>query len=213
MTAALHFPFLTYQWERPSQGGQFCASQRAARDGATIVRNIDSFCQAAEIATPTGKTASVIDKAHFSVTCDTETAKLWVHWLEPSQSVSGGKEYYMHCIKKAFLRPDDERDTSLVDMRKMLQNILWYAVTKRLAKIKTAIKALDRKRKEGHKVAMDTLHARTLVADSDDPRKKRTADLLEAKSTKGGQEVMEGNALGEPDSGKTFPSNKKQRLY
>jgi hypothetical protein len=170
---------------------------------------MNSFCQAAEMATPTWKKASVIDKAHFSLTCDTETAQLWVHWLEPSQSAPGEHEYYMHCSKKAFLRPDDKRDTSLMDMRKMLRNILWYAVTKRLARIKTTIKALQHKQQQELGYAKDALRDRLLVADSDDPRKKRSARSLEPESTEEDEEMMEGEFGEQPHSEEVLLPRKK----
>ena len=48
----------------------------------------------------------------------------------------------MELISQAFLRPLTPRDTGMVDMRKMLRNILEYAVSERLDKIKAAISNL-----------------------------------------------------------------------
>jgi hypothetical protein len=173
---------------------------------------MNSFCQAAEMATPTWKKASIIDKAHFSLTCDTETAQLWVHWLEPSQSMPDEYGYYMHCIKKAFLRPDDKRDTSLMDMRKMLRNILWYAVTKRLARIKTTIKALQHKEQEELRYARDALRNHLLIAYPDDPHKKRSSSSLEPESTEEDEEMMEGEIDEQQRSGEVLSPRKKQRI-
>lgn len=83
---------------------------------------------------------SVVDTAHFLLTTDTDSEKLWVHWLEKREDA--GADYHMELISQAFLRPLTPRDTGMVDMRKMLRNILGYAVSERLDKIKAAISSL-----------------------------------------------------------------------
>lgn len=85
-------------------------------------------------------TPSIVDMAHFSLTTDTDSAKLWVHWLETKDD--GGVDHHMELISQAFLRPLTPRDTGMVDMRKMLRNILEYAVSARLDNIKAAIASL-----------------------------------------------------------------------
>jgi hypothetical protein len=95
------------------------------------VRSLQDFYQTAQ------RTPSMVDVAHFSLTTDTDSAKLWVHWLENNKD--GGVDYHMELVSQAFLRPLTPRDTGMVDMRKMLRNILDYAVTTRLDNIKAAI--------------------------------------------------------------------------
>ncbi|PVH96089.1 hypothetical protein DM02DRAFT_570094, partial [Periconia macrospinosa] len=131
-TSHLHFPFLTCQWKSQKSGeGHYHASLQGARDGAAIVRNLHDFYRSAQHVT------SIVDTAHFSLTTDTNSAKLWVHWLENAED--RGADYHMELISQAFLRPLTPRDTGMVDMRKMLRNILEYAVTERLNNIKDAI--------------------------------------------------------------------------
>jgi hypothetical protein len=131
----MHFPFLTCQWKCQEGGTHNQATRQGARDGAAIVRSLDCFYQAA------GLTACVVDKAHFSLTTDTRTVLLWVHWSDTNQGAAK-PSYYMLQIAQAFLRPNTPRDTSMKDMRKMLRNILKYALSTRLHNIKAAITKL-----------------------------------------------------------------------
>lgn len=98
------------------------------------MRNLHDFYRSAHDVT------SIVDTAHFSLTTDTDSAKLWVHWLENAED--RGADYHMELISQAFLRPLTPRDTGMVDMRKMLRNIFEYAVTERLNNIKAAISSL-----------------------------------------------------------------------
>jgi hypothetical protein len=119
--------------------------------------------------------------------------------------------------QEGILRPDDKRDTSLMDMRKMLRNILWYAVTKRLAKIKTVIKSLQHKQQEEVRYAKDALRNRLLIAYPDDPHKKRSSSSLEPESIEEDEEMMDEKMMeGEIDeqqrSGEILSPRKKQRI-
>jgi hypothetical protein len=95
------------------------------------VRSLHDFYRTAQ------HTPLIVDTTHFSLTTDTDSAKLWVHWLETKEE--GGADYHMELISQAFLRPLTPRDTGMADMRKMLRNILEYAVSARLDSIKAAI--------------------------------------------------------------------------
>jgi hypothetical protein len=133
LSGKLHFPFLTCQWK--SQSGSethYHASLQGARDGATIVRYLYEFYASA------GCTPSDIDTCHFSITCDTLTAILFVHWRQINPADGTSIQYCMKKIAQAFLDPMDG-DAQLTDMRKYLRNILDFAVTSRLDKIKAAI--------------------------------------------------------------------------
>jgi hypothetical protein len=135
LTTQLHFPFLSCQWKSQKGGEGHChASLQGARVGAAIVRSLLDLCQTAQ------HTPSIVDTAHFSLTTETDTAKLWVHWLESRED--GGADYHMELINQAFWRPLTPRDTGMIDMRKMLRNILEYAVSTRLDNIKAAIASL-----------------------------------------------------------------------
>ncbi|KAF2800535.1 hypothetical protein K505DRAFT_228580 [Melanomma pulvis-pyrius CBS 109.77] len=135
LTTQLHFPFLTCQWKSQKSGeGHYHASLQGARDGAAIVRSLHDFYRTAQ------HSPSIVDTAHFSLTTDTDIVKLWVHWLETNEN--GGADYHMELVNQAFLRPLTPRDTGMVDMRKMLRNILEYAVGARLHNIKAAIASL-----------------------------------------------------------------------
>ncbi|KAF2000487.1 hypothetical protein P154DRAFT_434731 [Amniculicola lignicola CBS 123094] len=135
LTTQLHFPFLTCQWKSQKSGeGHYHASLQGARDGAAIVRSLHDFYRTAQHTPP------IVDTAHFSLTTDTDSVKLWVHWVETKED--GGADYHMELISQAFLRPLTPRDTGMVDMRKMLRNILEYAVGARLDNIKAAIASL-----------------------------------------------------------------------
>jgi hypothetical protein len=135
LTTQLHFPFLTCQWKSQKSGeGHYHASLQGARDGAAIARNLYDLYQTAQ------HEPSIVDTTHFSLTTDTDTAKLWVHWLKAKED--GGTDHHMELISQAFLRPLTSKDTSMVDMRKMLRNILESAVSARLDSIRTAIASL-----------------------------------------------------------------------
>jgi hypothetical protein len=133
LSGKLHFPFLTCQWK--SQSGSethYHASLQGARDGATIVRYLYEFYAS------TGCSPSNIDTCHFSITCDTLTAILFVHWRQINPADGSSIQYCMKKIAQAFLDPMDG-DEQLTNMRKYMRNILDFAVTTRLNKIKAAI--------------------------------------------------------------------------
>jgi hypothetical protein len=129
------FPFLTAQWKCQSGEGHYRAAQQAARDGATISRNLDCFF------TDANYPATVVDTAHFSLTTDSDSVKLWVHWIDKDSAAA--PLYRMRCIKQAFLQMHDDDDIGMKDMRMMLLNILEYANGERLDRIKDAITKLS----------------------------------------------------------------------
>ncbi|KAF2787137.1 hypothetical protein K505DRAFT_367608 [Melanomma pulvis-pyrius CBS 109.77] len=67
------------------------ASLQGAHDGATIVRYLYEFDASA------GCMPSDIDTCHFSVTCDTLTAYLFVHWRQIDPADGSSIQY---CVKK-----------------------------------------------------------------------------------------------------------------
>ena len=54
------------------------------------MRNLYDFYRSAQ------HVPSVVDTAHFSLTTDTDSAKLWVHWLEKREDA--GVDYHMELI-------------------------------------------------------------------------------------------------------------------
>lgn len=97
---------------------------QGTRDGTCIANYLHEFY------TDVGRIPSVVDTCHFSATCDMETIKLWVHWREEED---GQVDHYMKCIKRAFLEItiDDESMNLFIATRKMLRNILDYAMNER----------------------------------------------------------------------------------
>ncbi|KAF2254224.1 hypothetical protein BU26DRAFT_558934 [Trematosphaeria pertusa] len=133
LTSSVHFPFLSCQW-KSSKKTQNEAMLQAARDGSTISNYLHDFFTAA------GHEPSLIDTSHFSLTCDMNTVHLWVHWRQEE----GDVKHFMKIIGQAFLRDiDDDGNPQLVKIRKMLRNLLDYAVGARLQKIRSAIPDLE----------------------------------------------------------------------
>jgi hypothetical protein len=81
-----------------------------------------------------GDLPSASDTCHFSITTDTATGFIWVHWKEGGDK--GGFRHYMEYIHEFSLRHQDQVATA----RQLLCNIINHAVGPRLEKIKAAIK-------------------------------------------------------------------------
>jgi hypothetical protein len=102
-----------------------------------------------------GRTRSVVDTHHWSLTCDMNTAKLFCHWLQISNA--GERTFHMKLVDEALLRnPKDTENAGMADFRRILRNILDYAIGDRRQMIKDAIPGLKdtlalRKRKRPSK--------------------------------------------------------------
>jgi hypothetical protein len=66
------------------------------------MRSLHDFYQTAKNA------PSIVETAHFSLTIDTDSAELWVHWLETK--VDGGADHHTELIMQALLEAADTRD-------------------------------------------------------------------------------------------------------
>jgi hypothetical protein len=139
VSSALLFPFLTCQWKsaKGSQG-HWHAQRQSARDGAAIVNYLHAFYAEAGIA------PSFVDTCHWSLTCDTQTVSLYLHWRTEE---AGNVTHHMRKVEQEFLRAlDDEENVGMVKFRHRLRNILDYAVGARLDNIKAAIPAVKQAR-------------------------------------------------------------------
>lgn len=128
-------PFLTAQY-KSAEGSMAKAERQTARDGVAINNYMHSLLQRANMP------LSPIDVQHWSATVDHEDMLLWVHWVEEDQQ--GRLQYYMKKIHKASLgskRPGDE-GAGMAEMRAHLRNILEYAQTRRVQRIKEIITAI-----------------------------------------------------------------------
>ncbi|KAF2647979.1 hypothetical protein K491DRAFT_685068 [Lophiostoma macrostomum CBS 122681] len=123
----IHFPWFTSQWTTSTGEPHDMAILRGARDGACIVNYLHEYYETAY-----KRPATPLEAHHISFTTDVATFRIWVHWREEDQSAS---HHYMKCILKGFL--SDERDVSAV--RRILDNLLTYAVGYRLRSIKDAL--------------------------------------------------------------------------
>jgi hypothetical protein len=132
----LSFPWLTAQWKSQKHGqSQYQAKHQAARDGAAIVTYLVGFYKDAG-----EETLDVVKTCHFSLTCDKETVKLWVHWLEVERHQNKDvKMYYMECIEMAHVPLAND----VWKIRRDLHNLLDYALAERLTAIKNAIPKLS----------------------------------------------------------------------
>jgi hypothetical protein len=88
-----------------------------------------------------GHEPTVVEPAHFSITCDTKSVKLWVHWLDKEEE-NAPAHCYMQCIAKPRMIPGFEDDKAILHMRNALRNILDYSLDKRLKNIKDTIAKL-----------------------------------------------------------------------
>ncbi|KAF2123679.1 hypothetical protein P153DRAFT_371493 [Dothidotthia symphoricarpi CBS 119687] len=136
LTPDLHFPFLTCQWKSAKgRDKHWHAMHQSARDGAAIINHLHAFY------TEAGISPSVVDTCHFSLTCDFESAYLFVHWREDDQAKS--PTYHMKKIEQSFLRDlHDPNNPTMVCLRGRLRNILDFALGPRLDRIKATIPIL-----------------------------------------------------------------------
>jgi len=142
VAATTHFPFLTCQWKcGDGDEGHPHATLQGARDGACIVNYNHAFLEAS------GLPPSVVDTCHFSVTCDMESVKLWVHWRA---STAGEVEHHMKRIGFYVIRDDqgDPENPGVKPFRARLRNILEWAQGPRLARFHSAIARLTNDRQQ-----------------------------------------------------------------
>lgn len=131
-------PFLTAQFKRSIGGeGMLQAKLQSARDGASVNNYLHKLYTNAGQPNP-----SMVDTCHFSVTCDFDTARLWVHFRLDG---SAGPFYHMAHVAKTWLEGEDERPqgqqsaSDLELFRKYIRNIYDYALETRLDRIKQAV--------------------------------------------------------------------------
>ncbi|KAH8730348.1 hypothetical protein GQ44DRAFT_700175 [Phaeosphaeriaceae sp. PMI808] len=129
--ADTHFPFLTAQWKAAISGeNQIHASLQAARDGAVIVNYMHHFYA---LAYPS-RQPTQIETCHFSVTTEGYTIMVWIHWREVN-SEDGEVYYRMEPVETARMNEIGD----LHEVRKLLHNLVDYAMGERVRSIKEAL--------------------------------------------------------------------------
>lgn len=125
-------PFLTAQLKTLLGDGLLIAKYQAARDGSAMCEYLHRLFTRGKVE------FSAVDTCHWSVTCDTDTVRLYVHWHE------AGPRYHMKELDRAPLKPswEDPENKSLRRMRDRLRNIQEHAVKGRLQRIKTALETV-----------------------------------------------------------------------
>ena len=144
LTPYLHFPFLTSQWKSPNSNQNHAhAHNQAGRDGAVIVNHLHEFYSVSR-----GRACEpgIVETCHFSLTCDLLNGNIFVHWRE--QDV-----HRMELVYEFSLRKEAEVESA----RRMLWNIMDYAVEERLQSIKAAIPAFARNRQQVQPAAESTI--------------------------------------------------------
>lgn len=128
---ATSYPFLFAQWTSQAAGGnQFQAANQAASGGAALLSNMHKLLAA------TADTSSLTedDRTYlntiFSVTTDSETVHIYVHW---SESIPGTSDwsYEMSIVKRVMLDCPD----MFPAMQRMVNNIIDWALLERRAAI------------------------------------------------------------------------------
>jgi len=132
---ATSYPFLITQWTSQAAGGnQFQAANQAASGGAALLGNMQKLLAA------TADTCSLTeeDRTHlntvFSVTTDSESVHIYVHWSEPIPGTSD-RSYEMSIVKRVMLDCPD----MFPAMQRMVNNIIDWGLLERRAAIKKVI--------------------------------------------------------------------------
>jgi hypothetical protein len=150
--------FLTCQWKTAKNGGHHHAAVEGATVGAAIVQNLR------ELYTKTNQSSTLVDTAHFSLTTDIHTGKLWDHWLGAKKS--GQPAYYMEVIGQAFVTPLPAETLPLDNMAKMFKNIKTDALGPRLEKIKIAVAAISNSRSIPRSLGREEITATPAITDT-----------------------------------------------
>lgn len=106
---------------------------QSARDGTALCEYLDRLYKRARIS------ATVVDTCHWSVTCDADTVRLYLHWREETDKAP---RYHMSlfCRAEIAANEDDPDNNKFRTPRDRLRNIKDYAVEDRLARIKETVK-------------------------------------------------------------------------
>ena len=128
LNPVLIFPFLSSQWKSATGESHLIAHYQSARDGATIVRYLDEFYTIAY-----GRSATPLECAHVSLTCDVQALNIWLHWRE--LDAAGSATHHMKSIFDCTLRNEGH----LLRARELLKNHIDYALDGRLRSLKGAL--------------------------------------------------------------------------
>jgi hypothetical protein len=94
---SVHLPFITCQWKSVrDNGAHYSVQQQAARDCATIVNYLHRLYKTSY----PNQELEVIQTFHVCMTCDLESAYLYVHW--PNNGTDS-PAYEMEILKWPFL--------------------------------------------------------------------------------------------------------------
>ncbi|KAH5758548.1 hypothetical protein HBI16_200380 [Parastagonospora nodorum] len=143
--AATLFPFLTAEWKSGGGSeGHTHAALQAVRGAACVVNYNYAFLKHA------GMVPTLLDTIHFSLTCNMDTVKLYVHWRE---HFAGDIHHYSKRIGSHNLSDadEDESNPDMLEFRARLRNILDWAVGVRLDTIQCAIGKIAKIERGGRK--------------------------------------------------------------
>jgi hypothetical protein len=133
------FPFLTAEWKSGGGSeGHAQAALQAARGAACLVNYNYALLEYS------GKDPSSSDTIHFTITCDMQTVKLYVHWRD---YVGPRVQHFSKKISVHKLRDDDgdENNPHMRRFRGRLRNVLDWAIGDRLKNIHEAIASIAKK--------------------------------------------------------------------
>jgi hypothetical protein len=148
VAAGLLFPFITSEWKSAvAHKGHWDAGLQTSRDGAILTNYNHAFLERGGLA------PSVIDTSHYSVTCDMDTIKLYVHW----RTTRAGRVYHFSKVIDHYMifnhRDPNTVHTDVIRFRACLRNILDWALSSRLETFRQAIHNLmgaEQMLNEGH---------------------------------------------------------------
>jgi hypothetical protein len=189
----VYAPWLTGQFKNASLGHSV-AMKQGARD-ATAVQNWHfRFFNRADM-NPT-----VVDTVHWSITCNTEGVKLSCHWY------SSDHQYHMTEHSRASLRGTHwklERNEDMARMRKYLRNLLEWAQTERLNRIREVIAAIRTRRANAAKEAKEDAEKKvgSQAGEQRASKSSRTVGFAESPTPRSGE------AFGTNRQHYTSPSN------
>ena len=126
-------PYITAQFKSSMGNGLVIAMFQTAGDGTAMCEYLFQLYMRAGVA------PSAIQTCHWSLTCDTDEVRLYVHWRVVED---GEVQYHMDEVDRAPVNParSDPNNTKMRAMRDMLRNIQDYALKERLQSIKSALK-------------------------------------------------------------------------
>ncbi|OAL53594.1 hypothetical protein IQ07DRAFT_502074 [Pyrenochaeta sp. DS3sAY3a] len=173
LTGSCLFPFLSAEFKR-SRGSESRdhALLQVARGSTTIINHLRLVLTRAGIA-PTPR-----NTCHWSVTSDMSIIQLWLVWADHHPE-NGTLQYHIQQVaRKDLCDLEDEENPGMVEFRRILRNILSWAMGERLDTIRKAMVKLVAIA-EGKDNVSKALNAKVIPESSGPPatkKQKRAAD-------------------------------------